>query len=256
MKVIKIDLSKELSSLEVHTFADLHIGDQHCDLDLIKRRIKYVEDNPNAYCILNGDLCDNATKDSIGDTHGEVYSPQEQIDVVCDLFQSVKDKIICINTGTHEIRTYKRSGIDITAIIAERLDVLDKYSSTASLIFVRFGNIRNGRRQRCFTIYCLHGVRSGRKVGSKAVALQDMGGIINSDIVIHSHSHAPITFKDVIFQVDAHNSNVYEKEVTYINTASMLDYGGYGCYGEYKPSSKTSPVIHLHEDDRKVRVVL
>ena len=33
MKVIKIDLPKELEKIELHTFADEHIGDEHSDLE-------------------------------------------------------------------------------------------------------------------------------------------------------------------------------------------------------------------------------
>ena len=32
MKVIKIDLPRELTSVELHTFADEHIGDEHSDI--------------------------------------------------------------------------------------------------------------------------------------------------------------------------------------------------------------------------------
>lgn len=32
MKVIKIDLPPELRSVEIHTFADEHIGDEQCDM--------------------------------------------------------------------------------------------------------------------------------------------------------------------------------------------------------------------------------
>ena len=31
MRVIKVDLPRDISMLEIHTFADEHIGDEHCD---------------------------------------------------------------------------------------------------------------------------------------------------------------------------------------------------------------------------------
>lgn len=54
MKTIKIDLSKELKGIELHTFADEHIGDEHSDIKRVLQRIEYVKNTPNAYCILNG----------------------------------------------------------------------------------------------------------------------------------------------------------------------------------------------------------
>lgn len=59
---------KELKSAEIHIFADEHIGDEFSDLESLKKRIEYVKNAPNAYCILNGDILDNATTDSVGDT--------------------------------------------------------------------------------------------------------------------------------------------------------------------------------------------
>lgn len=69
MKVIKIDLPQDISQLEIHPFADEHIGDEHCDIKRLLERIEYVKNKPNAYCILNGDILDNATKTSIGDIY-------------------------------------------------------------------------------------------------------------------------------------------------------------------------------------------
>ena len=73
MKVIKADLPRDIEVLELHTFADEHIGDDHCDLKRLLSRIEYVKNTPNAYCILNGDIIDNATKTSIGDTYTQVF---------------------------------------------------------------------------------------------------------------------------------------------------------------------------------------
>ena len=74
MKVIKADLPSELATLELHTFADEHIGDMHCDVPRLKERIAYVTDTNNAYCVLNGDILDYASRSSIGDTESRTLS--------------------------------------------------------------------------------------------------------------------------------------------------------------------------------------
>ena len=92
MKVIKIELPKEKEGIELHTFADEHIGDEHCDLERLKSRIEYVENTPNAYCLLNGDIIDNATKTSIGDTYANVFNPMEQLENAVKLFKPLAEK--------------------------------------------------------------------------------------------------------------------------------------------------------------------
>ena len=49
MKAIKIDLPRDMESAEIHTFADLHIGDKFCDKELIRQRVECVKNNPTAY---------------------------------------------------------------------------------------------------------------------------------------------------------------------------------------------------------------
>ena len=107
MKVIKIDLPRELSSMELHVFADEHLGDEHCDVKRLIQRIEYVKNTPSAYCILNGDIVDNATRTSIGDVYAQEFNPMEQLKRAVELFEPIKDKILLVTHGNHENRTYK-----------------------------------------------------------------------------------------------------------------------------------------------------
>ena len=247
MKTIKIDLPKELEAIELHTFADEHIGDEHCDLPRLKNRIEYVKNNPYAFCVLNGDLIDNATKTSIGDTYSQVFNPMEQLEKAVELFSPIKDKIIAITHGNHEARTYRKEGIDLSRLLSAQLGLFDRYSPTSALVFLRFGKSRNhsGESKQCYTIFMLHGSGGGRKEGAKAIRLADMASIIDTDIYIHSHTHLPMVMKQSFHRIDKQNSTVRLVEKLFVNTAANLNYGGYGEAQEFRPSSKTSPVIYL-----------
>lgn len=258
MITIKIDLPRELRSLEIHTFADEHIGDEHCDMKRLMERIDYVKNTPNAYCILNGDLLDNATKTSIGDSYTQVFNPMEQLKRAVDLFAPIADKILCITHGNHENRTYKKEGINLSYLIAAQLGLSDKYTPTSAVLFVRFGEVpysmkeTNGSgmlRKICYTIYTLHGSGGGRKEGAKAIRLADMASIIDCDIYIHSHTHLPMVMKQAFHRIDTRNNAVALVDKLFVNTAANLKYGGYGEAGEFKPSSTDTPVIYL--DGRK-----
>lgn len=247
MKVIKIDLPTELQQVELHIFADEHIGDEHCDMKRLLERIEYVKNTPNAYCILNGDIIDNATKTSIGDTYTQEFNPMEQLHRATELFSPIKEKILCITHGNHENRTYKKEGINLSALVAAQLGLQDFYTPTSAILFLRFGKgsktIHN--RKIRYTIYTLHGSVGGRKEGAKAIRLADMASIVDADIYIHSHTHLPMIMKQGFFRVDVCNSSVSLVDKLFVNTAANLDYGGYGEAGEFKPSSKETPVIYL-----------
>lgn len=247
MKAIKIDLSEKLDNIELHTFADLHIGDVFCNKKLIKERIQAVKDNDKAYAILNGDIVNNATKTSVSDSYAEELSPMEQMSTFVELFEPIKDKILCITSGNHENRTYNKEGIDITRLCARELGLEDRYSKTGAVIFLRFGDsgAHSHNRKMRYTIYCTHGSGGGRKEGAKAIRLADMASIIDADIYIHSHTHLPMVLKEAFYRTDICNSTITKVDKLFVNTSAALEYGGYGEAYEFKPSSTDTPVIYL-----------
>ena len=248
MKVIKIDLPSDLAQIELHTFADEHIGDEHSDIKRVLQRIEYIKNTPNAYCILNGDIIDNATKTSIGDVYTQALNPMGQLEKAIEIFEPIKDKILCITHGNHENRTYKKEGINISRMIATQLGLSDKYTPTSAVLFLRFGqgSSRIHNRKIAYTLYVLHGSGGGRKEGAKAIRLADMAGIIDTDIYIHSHTHLPMIMKQAFHRIDNKNSCVALVDKLFVNTAANLTYGGYGEAGAFKPSSTDTPVIYLN----------
>lgn len=247
MKVIKIDLPEELEQIELHIFADEHIGDEQCDMKRLAERLEHVKNTENAYCILNGDILDNATKTSIGDTYAQVFNPMEQLEKAVELFGPIRDKIICITHGNHEARTYRKEGINLSALIAAQLGLQDFYTPTSAIIFLRVGKGSKhvGERKIRYTIYTLHGSGGGRKEGAKAIRLADMASIIDADIYIHSHTHLPMVMRQSFYRIDVTNSSVALVDKLFVNTAANLNYGGYGEAGEFKPSSKETPIIYM-----------
>ena len=261
MKVIRADLPRSIEVLELHIFADEHIGDEHSDLKRLLNRIEYVKNTPNAYCILNGDIIDNATRTSIGDTYTQVFNPMEQLAKAVEIFEPIKDKILCITHGNHENRTYKKEGINLSFLMAKQLRLDDKYTPTSAVLFIRVGEYANGqresngsgkRRQICYTLYTLHGSGGGRKEGAKAIRLADMASIIDCDCYIHSHVHLPMIMKQAFHRIDERNSTFSLVDKLFVNTAANLDYGGYGEACEFKPSSKETPVIFMRGSKKEM----
>lgn len=248
MKVIRANLSNQLKSLELHIFADEHIGDNNCDIERVRERIDYVATHDNAYCVLNGDILDYASRSSIGDIETRQFNIMGQIEKGVELFAPIKDKILAITNGNHENRAYKKEGIDISKLVAMQLGLDDRYSATSAFIFLRFGELSSHEHKRpvCYTIYMLHGSGGGRKEGAKAIRLADMASIVDADIFIHSHTHLPMIMKQGFFRVDLPSSTVANHTKLFVNTSSCLNYGGYGEAQEFKPNSTDTPTIYLN----------
>ena len=72
---VKLDVSQNTFQLMV--LGDMHIGDELCDLELIKDTIDYVKKTKDCYVILNGDLINNALKTSKSDSYKEQMTIEE-----------------------------------------------------------------------------------------------------------------------------------------------------------------------------------
>ena len=247
MRTIKINLPRELKNIEIHTFSDWHIGDKACDIDSIKEQLEHIKNTPNAYVICNGDLMNNATKNSVSDCYAEIIPPMEQLQTLCNLLEPIKDRILMFTQGNHEARTYRSDGIDLTALLSQQLGLYNRYTREGGVIFLRVGtnNKHAHNRQVCYTIYCTHGSGGGRKEGAKAIRLADMASIVDTDIYVHSHTHLPMVMKQNFYRIDTSNSAVAEIAKLFVNTSAQLKYGGYGQTYEFKPSNTTSPIIYL-----------
>ena len=265
LKAIKCDLSRELKNIIIYPLSDMHIGDECADLLLLKHRVAEIAETPNAYCILNGDLINMATRASISDIYGEVMPPMEQLERCVDMFSPIKDKILCITSGNHEERSYKSDGIDITALMASQLGIRDRYTNTTALLFIRFGQMSRGKKESngsgqirpiCYTLYATHGGGGGRKEGGKINRLADLAGIVDADIYIHSHTHLPLIFKGGYYRTDLRNSKACYVDKLFVNTAAHLNYGGYGDRAGFKPASKDTPTIYLDGTVKRMTATL
>jgi predicted phosphodiesterase len=198
---------------------------------------------------------DNATKTSVSDSYSQDYNPQEQMDMLVEMFKPIKNKILCITQGNHEARTYKKEGIDIMKNVAGRLGLENRYSPEAVLLFLRFGN-NNRKRRQLYTFYVTHGSGGGRKEGAKAIRLADLACIADCDIYIHSHTHLPMIFKEDYVRVSESTSSSSMVTKLFVNTSGNLKYGGYGEVIGCKPASVDKPVIHLCGDKKHATATL
>ena len=245
MKPVVLELPENLEHIDVHLLGDWHIGDPLCDLVSVAEKLDVIRDNPNAYCILGGDLCDMALRDSVGDVHGAKLSPMGQVERVVSLIKPVREKVLCMVRGNHENRVYKSTGIDPLAFAASELGLGERYSDTSALLFVQFGHdTKHGGRMQ-YTMYVTHGAGSGRKEGGKLQRLADLQNIIDCDIYCHNHTHLPAVFPTCSYRIDYTHRKPVLVEHLFVNGGASLNYGGYADAGGFKPAGKRHPVIHL-----------
>lgn len=221
-------------------------------MNLVHKLIDAIADDPYAYVILNGDLLNNATRNSVSDIYTERMSPMEQAKKCVELLTPIKEKILAATSGNHCQRSYKTEGLDIMSFVFAELGIADKYDLDGVMVYLRMGtDPKAGKkqtgdaRQLHYTIYCSHGAGGGRTAGAKANALSRRSESVHADICVVGHTHMPMTFREGGLYADKTTSKTKMKETVNVNTASTLGWGGYSERLGLKPSSHVNPVIVL-----------
>lgn len=256
MNSISVKLDRDITELELIPISDTHIGDPSVNEQKVAELIRYVDDHPNTYALLNGDLMNNAIKSSKSDTYTEYLSPMEQMVKLVNMIRPISHKILAVTQGNHERRTWKESGVDITRLMCRELGLEDKYAEGMAYIFLRFGetNGKNHNRQQRYTILITHGSGGGKSVGSKANRLADLVSIADADIYIYGHTHQTIAFKEGFIRVDPCSDSVRDVDRLFVNSGAYMQWGGYAEQNQYRPSVIVTPHIILSGTDRKMTV--
>lgn len=256
MKTIVADLPSTIKTLELVCISDSHIGDPHANEQALMEQIRYVEDTPNCYAIVNGDIMNNGIKSSKSDTYTEVLSPMEQMVKAVLTLKPISNKVLAITQGNHERRTSRESGVDLMRLIAMELGIEDKYSDGMAYIFLRFGEqgAKRNYRKMPYTILVTHGTGGGRSVGAKANRLADLVSIADADIYLYGHTHQNIAFKEGFLRVDWHNNHLQMVDRLFVNSGAFLDWGGYAEQNQYRPSAIAPPHIFMSGTKRKMWV--
>lgn len=259
MKAVKADLSENFKEIEIMALADWHWSDPQSDHDKIRADLDYIMSHDNCFCVLNGDLLNCAIRSAVSDCYAEI-TPMEELRVCADLFAPIAHKALCVVPGNHELRHYRTNGIDLTELMCRQLGIVDRYSPTTALLFVRFGELqdrKNHHRKVCYTIHVSHGNGGGRREGGKIQRLADMATIVDADVYICGHTHLPAVFKDRFARPNMANSSITYGTRLYVNTSAKLDYdGGYGEGMGMKVPCTDTPIIHLSGTKKEMRATI
>lgn len=255
MKVIKRDLGEDFKYIKVLALSDFHIGDRLCNLKLIKTVLQEVKDSDDTFMILNGDLVNNATKNSVSDVYSEQLTPTEAVLKLCDLLEPVKDRILVIHPGNHENRTMKEDGIDIIRLVAKQLGIEDRFSEGWWYLYLTLGLGPKGRPVM-YTITGVHGYGGGRKNGGKINNLVEMGDKVIADVYVMGHTHTPIITRNTIYTPDFQHRTLVKRDKYYLMTNSFLDYGGYGETMGFTPSTTEHQEMVLDGTKKLVKIIM
>jgi len=206
------------------------------------------------YTVLNGDMCESTIKSSKGDIFRQVGTPQDQRDWTIDQWEPLKDKVLAVTMGNHELRIYNETGIDICADIAKALGV--PYRAEGLLLRVVFGsgNSRHCNKPYSYTGYFTHGYGGARTNSAKAVKVERTAASVHADFYVMSHDHVVNAARVVYLIPDTRThidkdgfevSQVTAHRKMLVKSNAFLKWGGYSEMGGFPPVDLETPIIKL-----------
>lgn len=229
LKMLTHNLSdKGHETIEIYPISDMHVGSREFNEGQLARVVREIAEQDNRYVILGGDLCDNATKSSVGDIYRATMSPRDQPKYVADLLWQIKDRILACVSGNHCWRTMKDVDLDPMAMVAAKLNVEHLYEPDIAFIKLVAGKrTSHSVRPPAYCIAVTHGSGGGSLLGAGLNKAEPFALAMGVDLMITGHTHRPMTAPTMRYECDMGKGVMVPREVRILVATGYLDWMGY-----------------------------
>lgn len=240
---------------DVHFGALEHMNKEWTDF------CKMIEQTPNAYVILGGDMVNNNVRTcGFINPYDELVRPREQKHRMVEYLKPIKDKILCAVNGNHEARSIKDDDVDITYDIMARLAIEDLYRPNMCFMKVSLGHRKHDNTPiQSYTFGVTHGAGGGIYTGATVNRNERFGNVIEGlDCLIVGHTHKGTVSKPSKIVIDRKNSKVSMCHYTVISMTSWLNYGGYAMQKMLLPAHVADPQklkLSMHPKHKRIEVI-
>ena len=239
--------------------ADVHLGAKECMEKEFIDFLKMVEETPNIYLVLAGDLINNATKSSVSNVFEDRYRPSEQKKMMAKLLEPVKDRILCAIPGNHEARSGKEADDDPMYDIMCKMDIEDRYRENIAFVKIQMGDNRRseGRRNPTYILGVSHGSGGGIYTGGAVNRNERFGYVIDGiDALITGHTHKPVVSVPGKIKINPQQNTATIVPFKVITATSWLNYGGYAARKMLMPATHTLQTMTLRGRKKEIIVTM
>lgn len=232
--------------VEIMPIGDLHIGDAGFNKKYLHAVGEWLNEKPNRYTVIAGDVFNAALKNSVSDTYTETMTLGDAIDEFKKFVKIIgAEKIIGVVRGNHDNRVVKTAGLDPVGVACELTGI--PYSGPEGFLSLSVGDWKTRKRRTPikYLMYLTHGTGGGRTMGSKVNGVTRHTGTVIADIYVQGHNHTPMIIPDVVYVTDPRVERIVEKEQLFIITSSFTERDGYAKDFAFGPVSHKFPVIRL-----------
>jgi hypothetical protein len=234
-------LEYEQQELRLVPLFDVHYGHHAHKAEKFDAYIQYIKDTPNVFTWGGGDLLENALDDGRGMSYEQSEHPSRQIDVMAEKLAPIAHKILFLQPGNHEWRTYNKAGIEPTQVLAKVLNI--PYFDGPVILDILGMNHR-------WRIHSQHGNTNSRTKGGKMNAAAAPRRWTNGvNFFVSGHVHDPIVNSETLVDVDPVEGRlVYLPQYTVVAPSFMGFEGTYAYRAGYSPPGLGGVSMSLYAD--------
>ena len=236
----------ELKEIHIYPIADVHLGSQEHNQQKFLKVVKMINDDPVGYCVLVGDLCDTALKNSKSDIYSASMTIMDQLATAAEQLRPLAEtgKILGMVGGNHEKRISREVGLDASFIIAEKLGIADLYRPAMCFIQIKINTTDPSHDNRkCYYIGMTHGNGGGTTYAFLNKNQQFAQICEGCDALITGHTHKPAAITPARLRIDRRRQKITVVPILCVTASSWLDYGGYALEKMLLPAATCRPQI-------------
>lgn len=221
----------------IYPIADLHIGDPEFDEEKWNAFVNELLGSHNTFCMLAGDMINNATKSSVSNVYAETMRPMEQKWYLSRLLAPIRDRIICAVPGNHERRSLKEVDDEPLYDVMCKLDLEDVYRPNIAFVELELGDSHNQYR-----IAVTHGNGDYRKN-------EAWGNVVEGlDALVTGHTHRGVVTKPQKLMVNPRTKEIEFRDFTVLTATAWNGYADYARQKQLFPNSGTLQKMICHYD--------
>lgn len=228
-------------TVTIYPIGDLHLGAIGCNEREWSQFVQFIQNEPDSYVAVIGDMIDNATKDSIASNYATdvMYSPSKSKELLAEYLKPIAHKVVGAVKGNHEARS-RGCDYDILYDVFCRLGIEDVYRAGTAFVYLQIGERTVNSKQRSMQSYKMilsHGVGNGRMIGSGVNRQYQFGIATDCDVLITGHTHQPTVARPSRVVFDPMRKEIRTEPFICVQCASWLSYTGYPLQKMLPPTS-------------------
>ncbi len=228
---------------------DIHFGHANCDIANFEKTLDWIYKTKNAYVIGMGDLLDVSIRSSPGaSVYEQEMNVQGQLEQMVAYLKPIADegRLLGLLDGNHEARIQKETGLCLTKIMSQMLNV----------DYFGYGvNLRLRVEDQIYKIFATHGNSNAKLLHTKIKPCLDLENKYEADVYLHGHVHCFAHLEKPYYIQDSKHMRMKEEIKHFILTGAFLKFfDSYAEKMQLQPSKQNTPIIKLSSLEKLIEV--